>query len=87
MTTKNSLHSTQVSDCVGDNNSDVGVVALANGNYVIVSPALGNGDAVNACAVICGNGAKGITGPLSTNNSPYGRVPGDLVGYMAEWHR
>jgi hypothetical protein len=53
-----------------------GVLALSNGNYVVVSEYWDNGAASNVGAVTWGNGATGIVGPVTTDNS--------LVGSTAE---
>lgn len=57
-----------------------GLVALPNGNYVVVSPGWDRGAAVDAGAVTFGSGAVGINGPVSANNSLVGGSAGDRVG-------
>jgi hypothetical protein len=54
-----------------------GITALANGNYVVVSPGWNPGD---AGAVTWGNGTTGITGPVSSANSLIGTYAQDGVG-------
>lgn len=80
---------TPANSLVGASNGDwigtKGVIALTNGNYVVVSPNWKNGTAVSAGAVTWGNGATGTTGMVSTANSLYGPgttgpVPGGSVG-------
>lgn len=71
----NSLLGVTVGDSVGSG----GVVALANGNYVVSSPNWKNaGNAVGA--VTLGNGASGTTGSVGTGNSVVGTLNNDLVG-------
>jgi len=75
----NSLIGTKPDDLVGDGNpfSGVeGITALANGNYVVVSPNW-NG---SAGAVTWGDGTTGITGEVNAANSLVGNVSGDFVG-------
>jgi hypothetical protein len=57
-----------------------GVTALANGNYVIISPDWDNGSAVDAGAVTWGNGLTGLTGSLSSTNSLVGTGASDRIG-------
>jgi hypothetical protein len=67
----NSLVGTAVDDYV----SYYGLIALSNGNYVVVSD---NWHQVGA--VTWGNGSTGITGPVSASNSLTGTTAGDSVG-------
>jgi hypothetical protein len=53
-----------------------GVTALANGNYVVDSPDL----LKQTGAVTWANGANGISGTVSADNSLVGDLPGDYVG-------
>jgi Repeat of unknown function (DUF5650) len=63
-----------------DQISSNGVTALANGNYVVRSPGWDN-DAINdAGAVTWGNGATGISGPVSAANSLVGSTKSGFVG-------
>ena len=57
------------------------VVELANGNYVIVTPAWHSGANGNAGAVTWGSGTAGISGAVSASNSLVGSSAGDYVGY------
>ena len=63
-------------------NNDVaidGIVALSNGNYVVVSPGWdGAGD--DRGAVTWGNGATGTAGNVTTANSLYGGTDEDRIG-------
>ncbi len=54
------------------------VVALTNGNYVVVSPNVG---IVNFGAVTWGNGTTGTTGTVTEANSLFGSAPADQVGF------
>ncbi len=76
VSSSNSLVGTQTNDQVGLN----GVVALANGNYVVVSSLWDNGATANAGAVTWGNGTTGISGTVSSSNSLVGTSTGDRVG-------
>ena len=53
------------------------IMALNNGNYVVVSPDWNN----NAGAVTWGNGATGVKGVVSVDNSLVGSSASDHVGY------
>ena len=72
----NSLVGTTTDDSV----SNSGITALANGNYVVRSPAWDNGAIANAGAVTFGNGTTGITGTVGFGNSLIGTHDTDLVG-------
>jgi len=69
---------------VGSTDSDFvaigGAIALANGNYVVVSPNWNRGTAAQAGAVTWGDGHSGIQGPVSIANSLVGNV-GDILGF------
>ncbi len=52
-----------------DFRSDSHVVALTNGNYVVVSPGWSNGDAMQVGAVTFGSGTAGAGGLISAENS------------------
>lgn len=73
----NSLVGTSASDLVG-----AGVFALTNGNYVVQSPSWHNGLVAGAGAVTWGNGAGGLSGPVSAINSLVGSTAGDNVGIV-----
>ncbi len=69
----NSLVGTQAGDLVGEEQSDwPGVVALANGNYVVTSAFWHYGSTANPGAVTLGNGRDGTVGPVSAANSLVG---------------
>lgn len=57
-----------------------GIVVLANGNYLILSPAWHNGGAVNAGAVTWANASSGISGLVSPANSLVGSNAADGIG-------
>jgi hypothetical protein len=57
------------------------VVALSNGNYVVISPFWGFGETGSAGAVTWGNGNTGISGVVSASNSLVGATGNDYVGY------
>ena len=71
----NSLVGVQGFDRVGSK-----VVALANGNYVVVSPYWRLNSVGNVGAVTWANGSAPTTGMVSTSNSIVGSANGDLVG-------
>jgi hypothetical protein len=73
----NSLIGSRPNDSV----SQYGVVALSNGNYVVVSSLWDNGDAINAGAVTFGVGNAGVRGVVSATNSLVGTNAGDFIGY------
>jgi hypothetical protein len=75
----NSLIGSTAGDQVGDNV----VIALSNGNYVVLSPSWSNGAAPLAGAATWGNGSTGITGPVSPANSLVGSLAVDRVGLFA----
>ncbi|HEX4612471.1 MAG TPA: hypothetical protein VH092_30030, partial [Urbifossiella sp.] len=64
----------------GDSVGAGGVVALADGNYVVASPFWSNGAAANAGAVTWGSGTAGVSGTISAANSLVGATAGDQVG-------
>lgn len=57
-----------------------GVLVLADGNFVVVSPHWTNGTAANAGAVTWVNGSIGLSGVVSSDNSLIGLTAGDQVG-------
>jgi len=84
----NSLVGTSSNDQVGYGTNfsiggGAGIVALENGNYVVISFKWRNtlASALVAGAVTWGNGATGIAGPVSSSNSLVGTTSGDEVGY------
>ncbi len=80
---------TGISGLVSERNSLVGstaldrvgyVVALRNGNFVVGSPRWDNGVIADAGAVTWGDGASGISGVISAENSLVGTTASDFVG-------
>lgn len=72
----NSLVGTRASDSIGS----AGVVALANGNYVVGSPMWDNGAIADVGAATFVSGVSGIAGTVSFGNSLIGTTSGDSVG-------
>jgi hypothetical protein len=70
----NSLVGSTAADEVGD------VIALSNGNYVVISLSWDDGWAMDAGAVTWGSGTTGITGVVSSTNSLVGTLAADVVG-------
>ncbi|MBF0461517.1 MAG: hypothetical protein HQL87_08985 [Magnetococcales bacterium] len=58
-----------------------GIVALTNGNYVVVSSSWNGGNTYGLGAVTWGSGSAGVSGVVSAANSLVGSTAGDLVGY------
>ena len=71
----NSLTGSRTGDRVG-----LALTALANGNYVVVSPFWANGSATQAGAVTWGSGTSGVRGAVSASNSLVGTLSGDQLG-------
>ena len=65
----NSLVGSTANDQVGGS-----VVAMPNGNYVVVSRLWDNGALANAGAVTFGNGTSGVAGPVAAANNTVGRA-------------
>ncbi len=76
VTTANSLYGATANDQV----SSAGVVALTNGNYVVLSPEWNDSSVTTVGAATWGNGTTGITGTVTTANSLTGSDSGDRVG-------
>ena len=57
------------------------MAALANGNYVVISPFWDNGAVEDAGAVTWGDGTSGITGTVGAANSLVGSTINDWVGF------
>jgi hypothetical protein len=81
----NSLVGTSNDDLVGDdvfvnNRSESGVVALSNGNYVVVSYLWDDGATVDVGAVTWANGTTGRNGAVGSTNSLIGSSANDVVG-------
>ncbi len=75
----NSLYGTTTNDSVGS----FGILALANGNYVVQSAAWDLPGGINeAGAVTFCSGTAGCTGPVTTSNSLTGQTSSDLVGWQ-----
>lgn len=72
----NSLAGSSANDGVGGHS----VLALTNGNYVVLSPSWSNGAAEDAGAATWGNGAGGTVGIVSPANSLVGTRYRDTVG-------
>jgi Repeat of unknown function (DUF5650) len=70
------LKGSSPNDSVGSN----GVLALGNGNFVVISTKWDNGAATNAGAVTFGNGTTGVSGVVSSSNSLVGSSINDNVG-------
>ncbi len=73
----NSLVGSTAADQIGSNG---GVVALANGNYLVLSSSWSNGAAAYAGAITWANGSTGIKGAVSASNSLVGSHKDDQVG-------
>jgi hypothetical protein len=71
----NSLVGSTANDQVG-----LGVVALSNGNYVVLSRYWDNGGAMDAGAATWGDGTIGTSGVVSSTNSLVGSTANDRVG-------
>ena len=54
------------------------VTALANGNYVVVTPSWDNGSTVDVGALTWANGTTGLAGSITTSNSLIGTKTNDL---------
>lgn len=78
----NALVGSQADDQVGNGElyGSAGVLALANGNYVVVSLYWANGGMANVGAVTWGNGGGGTVGAVSPANSLVGSTPFDSIG-------
>lgn len=74
ISSSNSLVGSVADDFVG------GVTALANGNYLVMSPGWDRGAIVNAGAATLGSGVSGITGVVSSTNSLVGGSENDQIG-------
>ncbi len=78
ISTANSLYGSQDGDYVGRT-----VLALATGNYLVLSPYVANKVFDNAGAASFGNGQTGLQGAVSPLNSLMGGAPFDQVGEFA----
>jgi hypothetical protein len=75
VSSSNSLVGSSASDNVG-----AGVLALTNGNYVVLSSNWDSGTVTDVGAVTWGNGTSGISGTVSSSNSLVGSTANDAVG-------
>jgi len=73
----NSLVGSRTGDQVGGDN----VLALTNGNYVVVCRDCDNGAIANVGAVTWGSGTAGVSGAVSAANSLVGSTANDAVGF------
>jgi len=75
----NSLVGSSANDRVGDDlNGEV--IALTNGNYLVLNSVWDNDSVVDAGAVTWGNGKGGTTGVVSASNSLVGSTANDNMG-------
>lgn len=72
----NSLVGSSADDLVGF----LRPIALANGNYLVLASDWNNGAAIDAGAVVFGNGTTGISGPITASNAVVGASANDRVG-------
>ena len=84
----NSLVGTRYGDSIGYLSviglPALGVVPLANGNYVVASPEWNRSDSVTrAGAATWGDGANGTSGPVDIDNSFVGAVTNDAIAQYA----
>jgi hypothetical protein len=81
---QNSLVGASAGDRVGNTGSALadsnGVVALANGHYVVSTASWDNGAVADVGAMTWGNGSTGTTGVVSAANSLIGASAGDNIG-------
>ena len=75
VTKTNSLYGSTIFDKVGSD----GVMALSNGNYVVISQGW-DGDGSSRGAVTWGSGTTGVSGEVDTDNSLHGTTDLDFVG-------
>ncbi len=79
----NSLVGTSAGDAVGIGTAEGfgrdGVLALTNGNYVVLSPGWNNGATLDTGAATFGSGTSGISGAISAVNSLVGSTAQDRV--------
>ena len=78
----NSLVGGSANDMLGDDtwSYDGGVVALSNGNYLVLAPVWDNGSVIDAGSVTWGNGMGGTAGVVSAANSLVGSTANDNIG-------
>ena len=85
VTSANSLVGSSAGDRVGEGIGGYGsgIVALTNGNYVVLSENWTNDGVEFAGAATWGSGTQGVAGPVSAQNSLVGDQYEDLVGFAA----
>jgi Repeat of unknown function (DUF5650) len=76
----NSLISTLKGSTAEDNVGGGGIIALANGNFVVLSPSWENAAKNNIGAATWCNGLTGLNGVVSTANSITGSTTNDFIG-------
>jgi len=76
ITSSNSIIGVTASDRIGSG----GIIALENGNYVILSPLWDNGGVADAGAATWGDGTLGVSSVISSSNSLIGSTANDQVG-------
>lgn len=81
VSTANSLVGSTAQDRVGQLSLTPGVVALANGHYVVTSDRWDNGATADVGAVTWGNGVSGAIGTISPANSLVGTSESDRIGF------
>lgn len=64
----------------GDTICNIGMLTMANGNYVVFSPSWNNGAIPVAGAITWGSGTTGVTGAVSAANSFVGATANDAIG-------
>ena len=76
VSSSNSLVGSTMSDNVGDrgDGTSLGVIALANGAYAVLSGKWDSGTLTNVGAVTWGGGTTGISGVVSSSNSIVGKT-------------
>jgi hypothetical protein len=65
---------------LADDRVGLGVVALTNGNYLVVSPSIDVGGISDAGAITWADGSVGLVGAVSAANSLVGSHASDLLG-------
>ena len=77
---------TLISTLKGSGNSDFvgidGVIALPNGNFVVLSRSVDNGPIVDCGAITWVNGVTGLSGVVTPANSLFGTATDDSLGWI-----